>query len=153
MLSMPSIKITRNDLPASYRVSSQASGIAQKQFLILTASNLGLLVIAAIVGSLAWNSNPEKIILATISAILLTISVFLTITIRLAKLEQMWYDGRAVAESIKTAAWRYMTGSDPYPINLGTQADSLFLFVISSLLKDRKTFAARLGGKIILSHR
>ncbi len=32
--------------------------------------------------------------------------------------EQAWYDGRALAESAKTLAWRYAVGADPFPMHL-----------------------------------
>jgi len=147
-MSMPiTNKISNDDLPALYRASDKASFTAQNQFVILTATNLGLMIVAAILGSLTLSDTPGKTMLAIITAILLTIGIFITIVIRTSKLEQAWYDGRAIAESVKTLAWRYMTGSAPYPISLGTKATEIFILSLHSLLEERKTFAARLGGQ------
>jgi len=143
-------KISYDDLPALYRAADKASTIAQKQFVKLTAINLGLLILSAIVGSLALSNASEKTALAITSAVLLTISIFVTIAIRMTKLEQAWYDGRAIAESVKTMAWRYMTGTDPYYINLGEKADSLFIDNLSLLTDERKTFVARLSNKLAM---
>jgi hypothetical protein len=34
------------------------------------------------------------------------------------KPDQSWYDGRALAESAKTLAWRYAVGADPFPATM-----------------------------------
>lgn len=39
---------------------------------------------------------------------------------------ERWYDGRALAESAKTLAWRYAVGADPFPVALdATEASDL----------------------------
>ena len=105
------------------------------------------MLMAAIAGSLTLSDTSMKTMLAITSAILLTIGIFVTIIIRTTKLERVWYDGRAIAESVKTLAWRYMTGCDPYSIDLGSKADEMFISSLHSLLVERKTFAAKLGSQ------
>ena len=141
-------QISDDDLPALYRAADNASKNAQKQFSRLTAINLGLLILSAIVGSLVLTNIHEKTALAITSAVLLTLSIFVTLAIRMTKLEQMWYDGRAVAESVKTTAWRYMTGTDPYYIQPDIKANSLFISNLNTLLLERKSLFARLGNQI-----
>jgi hypothetical protein len=145
-------KITYDEFPALYRASDKASITAQKQFARLTAAYMLLMILAAIVGSVALSSPSGKMALALTSAIFLTLSAFLRIAVRAMKVEQVWYDGRAVAESVKTMAWHYMTGADPYAIGLGPKADTLFITGLSSLLNERKTFAARLASKLSTNH-
>lgn len=41
--------------------------------------------------------------------------------------ERAWYEGRAVAESAKTLAWRYAVGGDPFPVTM-TRDDAEDLF-------------------------
>ncbi len=148
-MNMPKTNKTSYDgLPALWRASDKASTAAQKQFVMLTAINLGLLIIAAVVGSLILNSTSEKMAKAILGAVLLTASIFVTIAIRMIRLEKAWYDGRAIAESIKTMAWRYVTGSDPYSLNLGTKADTLFISTLSSLLSGRNMLVPRLGSEL-----
>jgi hypothetical protein len=137
-------KMSYDDYPASYRASDRASLAAHNQFVKFTFLNLGLMIIAAIVGSVTLNNNTGKLTLAITSAILLTIGVFVTIVLRNFKLEQIWYEGRAIAESSKTLTWRYMMGTDPYPTNIGSKADELFIASLQSLIKERSSFAARL---------
>lgn len=140
-------KILYDDFPALYRASDKASITAQNQFVFLTSIDLGLMLMAAIVGSLTFSDISMKTTLAITSAIFLTAGIFVTIIIRTTKLERAWYDGRAIAESAKTLAWRYMTGSAPYSIDIGSKVDDMFISSLRSLLAERKVFAARLDGQ------
>jgi hypothetical protein len=49
--------------------------------------------------------------------------------------ERRWYDGRALAESAKTLAWRYAVGADPYPVT-SAEADEQLLEQLRSLSRD-----------------
>ena len=42
--------------------------------------------------------------------------------------ERTWYEGRAVAESVKTLAWRYSVCADPFPKEMSrAEAESNFV--------------------------
>ncbi len=140
-------KIRKEDLPALFRTSDQASKAAQKQFALLTAASLVLLIVAAIIGSFALTNNSDKATLAIATAVTLVFSTALTVVILVSKLEKVWYDGRAIAESAKTLTWRYMTCTEPYHSTLKDEANKLFVSDLMSLLNQRKAFASRLGGK------
>jgi SMODS and SLOG-associating 2TM effector domain 3/SMODS and SLOG-associating 2TM effector domain 1 len=140
-------KILYDDFPALYRAADKASLTAQHQFVLLTSIELCLMIIAAIVGAFVLSDTSIKTTLAIVSAVLLTAGICITIIQRITKLERVWYDGRAIAESVKTLTWRYMTGSEPYSIELGSKADEIFISSLHSLLLERKTFAARLGSQ------
>jgi len=140
-------KILYDDFPALYRAADKASIAAQHQFVLMTSIELGLMILAAIVGSFTLSDTSFKTAIAIASAVLLTAGICITIIQRITKLERVWYDGRAIAESVKTLAWRYMTGSDPYSTTLGSKADEIFISSLHSLLLERKTFAARLGSQ------
>jgi hypothetical protein len=52
--------------------------------------------------------------------------------------DRLWYSGRAVAESAKSMAWLYMTGTDPYPVSLSAaEADSKFIADLKAMAKDQ----------------
>lgn len=140
-------RILYDDYPALYRAADKAAITAQHQFVLLTSIELGLMITAAIVGAFILSDTSMKTILAITSAILLTAGICITIIQRITKLERIWYDGRAIAESVKTLAWRFMTNSDPYSIALGSKADEIFISNLHSLLLERKAFASRLGGQ------
>ncbi len=136
------LKMSFDDFPASYRAADKAAMHDQNQFVKFTFFNLTLMIVAAIVGSIFLENTFAKLVLAIISAILLAIGIYFTLFIRNTKLEQNWYDGRAIAESVKTLTWRYITGSDPYAISLGSSADEYFLRDLKAILDERKKFAA-----------
>jgi protein-S-isoprenylcysteine O-methyltransferase Ste14 len=140
-------KILYDDFPALYRAADKASLSAQHQFVLLTSIELSLMIIAAIMGAFVLSDTSIKTIMAIASAVLLTTGICVTIIARITKPERVWYDGRAIAESVKTLAWRYMTGSEPYATALGSKADEIFISSLHSLLLERKTFAARLGSQ------
>jgi hypothetical protein len=50
---------------------------------------------------------------------------------------RIWYQGRALAESVKTLTWRYAACGAPFPADLDIRtADSLFLRRIDELRRD-----------------
>ena len=49
--------------------------------------------------------------------------------------QERWYRGRAVAESVKTLAWSYAVGGDPFP-RAGAEADQRFLERIEALVRS-----------------
>jgi hypothetical protein len=51
---------------------------------------------------------------AIASASLFFVSIGITIWLNVKKPEDVWYNGRAVAESVKTRAWRWMMQAEPY---------------------------------------
>jgi hypothetical protein len=147
---MSTEKVTNDDLPALFRAADKVSNVAQSQFAWLTATQLGLCVIVAILGSFALSSTPHKIGLAIASAVILILAIVTTILILVSNLDKDWYEGRAIAESVRSKAWCYMTGSEPYRIDTKVPAEDLFISFLSSLLKSRERFASRLGGRVAI---
>lgn len=86
--------------------------------------------------------------LAGVSAMLLAASLLCTLYLRVQKLEQLWYGGRAVAESAKSMAWRYMTGAAPYLISLpAAEVEGKFISALESIVRERKQLAFGFGGE------
>jgi hypothetical protein len=51
--------------------------------------------------------------------------------------EKKWYDGRALAESVKSLSWRFSVGSEPFPMTLKLEdAEKSFLDQVGNLLHD-----------------
>jgi len=78
---MSTENVVHGDLPALFRAVEKASNVAQSQFGKLTASQLGLWVIAAMLGSFALSSTPHKIGLAIASAVVLILTIVITVLI------------------------------------------------------------------------
>lgn len=143
------LRVTNDDFPGLFRVADSASVAAQKRYSCLTIIHLTLLVIAAALGSFAaLVATPQKGNMAIASAIVLGISIIITWVIRTGRLEQTWYDGRAIAESVKSLAWRYMTCSEPYIRHLeAKEVDQKFMSDLSAILAERRNLSAQLGGQ------
>ncbi|WP_312341274.1 DUF4231 domain-containing protein [Stutzerimonas nitrititolerans] len=98
------------DFPGLYQAADQLSGAAQRHFLAALLTNLMLLVVAAIVSVINYPHWGSAALQAALLAGALTSSVYLATQ----RPERLWYSGRAVAESIKTIVWRYVSRAEPF---------------------------------------
>ncbi len=131
--------VTADDFPALFQSADRASLFIQKRHLYLTGSVLALLVGGAAAGAVssAFPSSNEKTALAFVSTACVALSFLLTAIRQALKPEKLWYGGRAVAESAKSMAWRYMTGAEPYSIALpAAEVDARFVSDLKALIKD-----------------
>jgi len=102
--------ITTEDLPGLYQSADQASLRAQSFYFWGLGIYLALLVCAALV-SFIWPTNTQG---ALASASLFLITLGILIGLKVKKPDDIWYNGRAVAESVKTRSWRWMMQAEPY---------------------------------------
>ena len=49
-----------------------------------------------------------------LAALVLVVSIIVSLVGRVKKFERQWFDCRAIAESVKTMAWRYMMRAERY---------------------------------------
>jgi len=140
-------RFAARDYPALFLQADNASSTAQKKYLRLTKATLALLVAGAALAAVTPALRSCKPASAIISAVLLAASVLLTTRLQVLKPEQLWYGGRAVAESAKSMAWRYMAGADPYSCDSPASAtDRTFISTLESIFKERKQLASSFGG-------
>lgn len=99
-----------SDFPALYQSASALSQRAQSAFYRAFLSHMGLLVIASAI-SVINSPRPEAAIL---QAMVLLGALGCALYLYLSRPDRNWYTGRAVAESIKTITWRYITKSEPF---------------------------------------
>jgi hypothetical protein len=124
-----SIDIKREDLPGIYYSASEASQAAQKMFLLLIKINIGLLLIMAVLSAININSiqKENQYLIPLISAILMLLSIFITYATETGKFEKKWYDGRAIAESLKSLSWKFMMKAEPFYDLTKEEAESKFI--------------------------
>ena len=140
-------RFTGKDLPALFLQADNASSTSQRKYLRLTKATLALLVAGAGLAAVTPVLPSCKPASAIASALLLAASVLLTTRLQVLKPEQLWYGGRAVAESAKSMAWRYMAGADPYSCDSPpSETDRTFVSALESIFKERKQLAFRFGG-------
>ena len=72
---------------------------------------------------------------AAVSVITLVMALSLQVHLFAHPSEQLWYRGRAAAESIKTTAWLFSVGGDPFPVSSAT-AEADFIERVRQLLHE-----------------
>lgn len=115
-MSLPNI--TEFEYPGLFQASDDASKSAQKRYLQIVALDLFLMMLAAGIAIYNYSSTTSKEIVYIIAGILLLISLVLTIVVLTRKYEDIWYQGRALAESCKTLTWRFMLCSELFENSL-----------------------------------
>jgi hypothetical protein len=135
------LHITRRDLPWLARAASDASASAQRWHLRLMGLNLTLLVAAALCSAPDWSSDTVRQTTAAATAMLMALGLVMTSIIQRERNERAWYDGRAVAESAKTVAWRYITCAEPYQCTREpAEVDRALIADLASILNSRQEF-------------
>lgn len=147
MASSNAIEIGKEDLPGIYYTASQSSQTAQKTFTKLIKINIFLLLILAVISAINISSIKVEYqhYIPLSSAILMLLSIFITSAIEAGKFEKKWYDGRAIAESLKTLSWKFMMKSDPFYDLKKEDAEKLFLSEFKDIMHAIKPSGAILG--------
>jgi hypothetical protein len=141
------IIITENDLPALFNAADRAAIEAKKNYLKLTISDLSLLVLGTFLLSIELHVNVEKFI-AGFAAVACFIGSFVsTIMILKAQHEKIWYGARAVAETIKSLSWKYMTCSEPFTAKLSSlETDEEFISKLTKIISERRELFGAFNG-------
>lgn len=128
--------------PSLFTSADNYSIKSQKYFLCLNKWVLIVLVISMAITSITqdkwaiWASSSLLIISAVLSTIML-----------LWKFEKGWYEGRAIAESIKTLCWKYMCGAKPFHKNMEQkEAENRLLKNFKNIIGQRKDFFQLIGS-------
>jgi hypothetical protein len=142
--------MTTTDYPALFSASDKASLRAQAAYLRILWAHLFSLVLAGITARIAGAVDPSSYrMLANATAVILAVGLLLMWVLRATRYEKLWFDCRAVAESVKTAAWRYMMQAPPYDRaeNEG-HADTGFLKDLGNIQEARPGVSAHLAGLV-----
>jgi len=133
--------------PGLYLHANQASREAQRLYFGLLAGEYVALILAALLGSEIF-SGPQY-------SILYAVAVFIALGIMLIRSinrpEQRWYAARALAESVKTATWRYMMHAEPFAFPFAEEATPVrakkeFRNYLLSIVRSNKFVGANLSG-------
>jgi hypothetical protein len=106
--------LKKTDFPGTQQAADKASDKSQRYYINLIQSNLVIGVLAALITIYNFEQEQPKIYVYVVSLSLLILSLSLTILIKYLKYEDLWYQGRALAESAKTLTWRYVTCSENF---------------------------------------
>lgn len=136
--------MTANDYPALYLRSDGASLRAQRTFLTLQAIYLTILILVSALGAISMlSTDPDGNSLHVLIAIVLAVGLLDLWILRARADDKVWFDARAVAESVKTATWRYMMKVPPF--NADNVADAQFVSHLREIREARPALAARVA--------
>ena len=76
------------------------------------------MIIGSLLAIYSFKCDFNKLIVYSISGLFLLTSLILTIVLKSKAFEDVWYQGRALAESVKTLTWRFATCSELFENNL-----------------------------------
>lgn len=127
------------DYPALYQSSNEFSLSSQRAFFRAFFLHLLLLLVASIISVI--NSPLPKY--AIIQAMVLLGALACSIYLFAARPDRYWYAGRAVAESIKTVTWRFISRAEPYDTD-DHIAESHFAETLKLILEQNKDVARQL---------
>jgi hypothetical protein len=126
--------------PAFYYAASHASRAGQDRYMQAIRVRLSALVLAAVGGAIGWRVASLDV-LAWLALVGFIVALGAEVVILALHPDQMWYEGRAAAESAKTLSWRHAVAGDPFPPNLGKrEADTVFLSQLLGVTSRSKRF-------------
>jgi hypothetical protein len=102
----------------------------------MTGLRLAALSVAALLGGLTYPVEALRMDVAGAGvAVCFAVAMAIEISGMRRRPERTWYEGRAAAESLKTLAWRYAIGGDPFPLSLSAaDAEKLMVKRIDEVL-------------------
>jgi len=106
--------IGREDLPALFRVADDLSTAAQRKYILFIRLSLIALIGGSLFSAFRLDNGAWTQVFVVLGAALMAIAFFATLLVSQKPYKDRWYGGRAVAESVKTSAWRYMMGAEPF---------------------------------------
>ncbi|MFI0464764.1 DUF4231 domain-containing protein [Saccharopolyspora sp. 5N102] len=108
--------LTPDDYPGLFQAADGASVHQQRTFLRAVRSRLVLTVSAATFAAFALRIGDSQIDLFAVGTALAFVgAMVIELAIVGTRPDKVWYEGRALAESVKTLTWRYVSGAAPFP--------------------------------------
>jgi len=124
------------EYPSLFQAADRSSLAAQRRYLRLTIAQLVFLAAAAATTMFAWRSGQINYA-ALAGAVAFVFAGVVRVQIQLTNPTRTWYLGRAAAASVKTLAWRYACGGDPFPVEMSSAAaDRLFVDRLHDVVMD-----------------
>ena len=134
-MSPDPLRLQRADLPAVCRSAADLSARGQRRTKRLVRVELLAVILAGVAGLWSLRVGPARLdVLAAVAGLLFAVSLGAVLLRGYLRPEQEWYAGRAGAESIRTLAWRYAVGGDPFPVDGSTAHAATFLDRLRAIL-------------------
>ncbi|MBE2255032.1 MAG: DUF4231 domain-containing protein [Ignavibacteria bacterium] len=139
-----------NDFPSLFQAADKASITAQKNYLIIMGLDLAFMIIGSLLAIYSFKCDFNKLIIYSVSGLFLLTSLILTIVLKSKAFEDIWYQGRALAESVKTLTWRFATCSELFEVSLSkTEVNQIFIDRLKKLSNEFKELNKTLDANIL----
>jgi hypothetical protein len=139
--------IGESDLPALFCAADYAAQRSQRMHIALTASNLGLLGLGALL-DLAPGNIFSRVPCEVCAGVCFLLACLVTVLSSTLKLERKWYTARAVAESARTLAWKYMMRVRHRAARPDELSSDLHLTAeLAAILEGYQEIGPMMGGK------
>ncbi|MBB5152723.1 DUF4231 domain-containing protein [Saccharopolyspora phatthalungensis] len=128
--------LTPTDYPGLFQAADAASVHQQRTYLRAVRSRLVLTVSAAVFAAFTLPIGAAGIdVFAVGTALAFVCAMVIELAVVGSRPDKVWYEGRALAESVKTLTWRYVAGAAPFAAGSG-RADDEFVERIRILQRD-----------------
>ncbi|MEV5340256.1 DUF4231 domain-containing protein [Streptomyces sp. NPDC052676] len=130
------IRLNDSHLPELFARADALSLSGQWAYLRGTRLRLTLAVCSAILAVSTFNVGAVDIASFAV-AVAFLVTLLIELWLLASKPERNWYDGRALAESIKTLTWKYAVGAQPYTLSRTPEEGELrFIRDMESLIRE-----------------
>lgn len=142
-MAVPESGLTDADLPGLFAAADVSSLRGQRDYVNAVRLRLLLVIGAALTGVLTWKVGANHVDFAALgTAVALAATASVELYLKSTKPEELWYDGRALAESAKSLAWRFSVGGIPFAKESDDEpTERRFIDQIDKLLLEAPTTA------------
>ncbi len=127
----------KEDYPSLFRASDKVSIDSQKNYILLFLAEISFVLFGACMSIYNFSLENSKLIVYVISGVLFLFGIIISIIQKVMRYDNLWYQGRALAESCKTITWRYISCSEEFNINVDDNTSrKIFLNKIDKLSKE-----------------
>lgn len=134
LIPMSNLKLNDAALPILFRSADTASLKAQTSHYRVLIIYLSLLVLSAVLSFVLPQDRTSSIC----AAALFSVTLILSIVQARSRSTEIWYSGRAIAESVKTSSWRWVMRADPYHVVGVEAAEQAFTQKLKEILSVNK---------------
>jgi hypothetical protein len=129
--------------PTVYAAADVAANEGHVHYVRLVQAELILLILAAATSVYQFPAVDEVRWQYAIQAVLLIGAFIAKLANRFRAYDEQWFESRAIAETIKSSSWRYMTGVEPFDGDAAS-AEAAFANVLQETLQSSGAFHHRL---------
>lgn len=136
-----------SDYPALFTAADAASRTGRIHYFRLVRADLLLLLAGATLSTIApLLSTVSGQTIRSISVAFLVLGFVAKTSGRIRRFDNEWYDGRAVAESVKTLSWRFMMRVPPFD-TLDREAESRLAADLREIIRTRANLILEIGSE------